>query len=237
MTSYATPTCGYQYYKNELLSLVNLLSCLGYWRGYNLSQDTGSGNSYDFHEKYLDPSVIEIIEKLIGRRIHTAESNKRISLDAIYSRFLKAIGVIEGRKSESNRAIPLQVRLALNSLKNKEASEGEINIALSIIRDFILTFFVSDKCKFSASRGFSSNMPFSHSEDIALERSDALRDSITIARFDFSTRAQRNSQMGGKQFETPTYSRVIFFDGIDETMISDLKDDFRTRVKEIGTLI
>ncbi len=215
-------------HKNDLFPLVSLLSSYGFWRGCHYHQQS-SGSSFDLNKSYVDDLMLRIIESLLSKEINPADTNQRVSLDAIHSRLLTILGSEVGAKGGTESAYPKQVEAAINSLNDSSSDDQERDIARGILRDFILTFFYVGKCRYTKSRKYSGVLPFSQDDEIATRRSELFQSAIESSRLDIATRVQRTSQMGGSGQKTPTYSRIIFFDGIDDFDISRMQSELHER--------
>ncbi len=225
-------------YQNRLFPLMSMFSSCGFWRGHGGNQ-AHSGSSLELNLKSIDNDLKKLVEKLLGKSIHVAPSNKRVCIDAFRSRFLHLLGAPFGRRTETPLSIPNQVILAFNSLEDSTSSEQEKEISIKVIKDFILAFFYVGKCKYSPprSRGYYGVLPSSESQKTSKERADLFHKSIEASELDIELDLKAGSQIGGRGMATLTHYNLVLFRNFNEAKLLSLKSEFRDRIFEMMKLL
>jgi len=230
--------------RNKYFELICLIISLLFWSGHRQQRqrtdNDSNKNATLIFRKINNPDSAALISKLIIglERIDFCISidrnnrnyfNKDGSLNAYISRFVGFLGAMLGCKTRNEMSIPAIIQLAKNEFQEKgdKIESYDMELAYNILRDFILTFFIT-RCysdKYSA-RARSTIAHYSEKE--SKKRINELLDILRFA--GFNNKIELRPYNSANAPSEKSYSSRILFPTTSAAHIQRLRYEMEGRI-------
>lgn len=134
-------------YKNPNFVSLCLLSSIQFWKGTMSRQHGKYENGFSARigldrDDLLFPGIVRIANSLGGdvADASAGPSPEPTVISMEVSRMMFLLGQIAGRKSVRDDIFPMYIRKSIATISKKSSSEEEMQMALEIIKDFVMCF-------------------------------------------------------------------------------------------------
>ncbi|KKQ72174.1 MAG: hypothetical protein UT33_C0005G0095 [Candidatus Peregrinibacteria bacterium GW2011_GWC2_39_14] len=216
---------------NSLFPLLSLVMSTSFWRG----SFSGSGASKSVGVRAPSDSFLQqALNDVFGGSVHKGEFN----IKRIISRFIAVLGQPNPKNgADSEIIIPEPVQLALNTLESGVTSVDAKKKARRIVRDFMLAFFYTNRCKFSKSFGYSANLNASQTRERANEKWSIFRRALLESRLNVRVKVKTTTSKPRATVDESPKSRIHYhilqFPDLIEDDLEALRLEFDGRVADL----